>query len=207
LSSYSTVDEVNQFFRNTLKQNRTGFKLDVLVSSSADGLRTGHFVNGSVSGNLDVERVSRSGSSSLYSDSCGDMSDQFNNINISDSSNHGLIKQNGHNSIAMNVDRKGVSRQLLDSDAMSYVRSGSTAGETCALPSERHHCAPHLFYHSKNGCKKVGVSVDTNLSNHGMPTKWVSGRSHHYFEDAKYSDGFSGSSPHYLGTMLTLLLT
>jgi hypothetical protein len=141
-----------------------------------------------------VERVSW-GSSPLYSDSCGDMSDQFNNINISDSSNHSLIKQNGHNSIAVNVYRKGVSRQLLDSNATSYVRSVSTTGETSASPSQRHHYAPHLFYHSENCCKKVDVSDDTNLSNHGMPTKWVSHRYHHSFEDAKYSDGFSGSSP------------
>jgi hypothetical protein len=176
-----------------LKQNRTGFKPDVLLSSSGDGLRTGHFVNDSVSGNIGVKRVTQ-GSSPLYNDSCRDMSDQFNNINISDSSNHALIKQNGHNSILVKVDRKSVLRQLLDSDAMSYVCSGSTIGETCALPSERHHFAPHLFFHSENCCKKVHVSDDTNLSNHGMPTKWVSGRSHHSFEDVKYSDGFSGSS-------------
>jgi hypothetical protein len=109
LSSCSTVDEVNQFFRNTLKQNHTGFKPDILISSFGDGLRTSHFVNGLVSGNLDVERVSW-GNSPLYSDSYGDMADKFNNINISNSSNHSMIKQNGHNSIALNVNRKGVSR-------------------------------------------------------------------------------------------------
>jgi hypothetical protein len=199
---------VVQFFRNTLKQNRTRFRPDVLVSFSGDDLRTGHFVNYSVSGSLDVERISQR-SSPLYNNSCGDMSNQFNNINISDSNNnHDLIRQNVHNFVAENVDLKVVSRKLLNSDALSYVRSGSSSKrngsgfreasmtcETCALPSERHHCALHLSYHSEN-CKKVHVSDKTNLSNHGiMPTKWVSTISHHSFEDAKYSDGFLGSSP------------
>jgi hypothetical protein len=195
---------VVQFFRNTLKRNHTRFRPDALVSSFGDDLRTGHFVNYSVSGSLDMERVGQH-NSPLYNDSCGDMSDQFNNINILDSSNHDLIKKNGHNSVAENVDQKVVSRKLLNSDAPSYVSSGSSSMrngggfreasmtcETCALPYERHHCALHLSYHSE---KKADASDKTNLSNHGMPTKWVSARSHHSFEDAKYSDGFSRSSP------------
>jgi hypothetical protein len=195
---------VVQFFRNTLKQNRTRFMPNVLVSSSGDDIRTSHFVNYYVLGSLDVERVGQH-SSPLYNNSYGDMSNQFNNINISDSNNHDLIKQNGHNSIAKNMDLKVVSRKMLNSDAPSYVSSGSSSMsngggfreasmtcETCALPYERQHCTLHLSYHSE---KKVDVNDKTNLSNHGMPTKWVSARSHHSYEDAKYSDGFSGSSP------------
>jgi hypothetical protein len=201
---------VNQFFRNTLKRNHTGFRPDVLVTSSGDGPRTNHFVNDSVSENLDVERVDQ-GNSPVYNNSYCDISDHFNNIEVSDSNNHGLIKQNGQNSMAENGDLNAVSRPLLDSDAMSSASfdspsmgsggglcEASIASETCALPSERHDCAPNLCYHLENG-KKVDLSDDTNLSNHGMPTKRVSGRPHDSFEDAKYSNGFSGSSPPLFG--------
>ncbi|KAK3135980.1 hypothetical protein QOZ80_5BG0426170 [Eleusine coracana subsp. coracana] len=198
LPKCSTVSEVNQFFKNTLNRNCTGSRPDVLVSSPSGGLRTDHFASDSVSGDLDVERVSQD-SSPLCSNSNGDLSDQFNNINISDSNYHGLVKQNEH------------TRGLLDSDATSYVSTdspsmkngggfceASTATGTCALPSERHHYAPHTFYHPGNS-KKFDGSNGTNLSNHEMPSNRVSGRSHHSFEDAKHSNGFSGSSPPFFG--------
>jgi hypothetical protein len=50
----STVIEVNQFFRNTLKRNCTGLRPDISVSSSDDGLITDHATNDSLSLGLNV---------------------------------------------------------------------------------------------------------------------------------------------------------
>ncbi|KAJ1264690.1 hypothetical protein BS78_08G019800 [Paspalum vaginatum] len=196
----STVNEVNQFFRNTLKRNRTGLRPDVLVGSSDDGIAT----NDSLSLSLDVERVNK-GSSPSYNNSCSDLSSHFSNINIADSNNLGSIKQKQCNSMVGNKEIKSVSGGLLGNDATSHAttdsvsaRSGGdfyealpTASET--LPSER-RSAPHHFYHLENG-KKADVRDDTDPSHHGIPEKRVTGRSHHSFEDAKYHNEFSGSFP------------
>ncbi|XP_062182543.1 uncharacterized protein LOC133886747 isoform X2 [Phragmites australis] len=202
----STVNEVNQFFRNTLKRNCTGLRPDVLVSSSDDNLMTDHGTNDSVSWNLDVERVNN-GSSPLYSNSCGNLSNQFSDINFSGSNDHGSKKQKECNYMAEHKEIKSVSGGLLDIDATSHATTDSvsmrnggdfceaspTASETCTLPSGRRYGAPHLFYQSENG-KKVDVTDDTNLSHRGMSTKRFTGRYHHSFEDAKYRNEFSESS-------------
>ncbi|XP_062202180.1 uncharacterized protein LOC133904707 [Phragmites australis] len=202
----STVNEVNQFFRNTLKRNRTGLRPDVLVSSSDDGLMIDHVTNDSVSRDLDVERVNK-GSSPLYSNSCGDLSNQFSNINISGSNDHGSKKQKECNYMAEHKEISCVSGRLLDSDATSHITTDSvsmrnggdsfeaslTASETCTLPSRRPYCAPHHFYQSENG-KKANVRDDTNPSHNGMSTKRFTSRSQHSFEDAKYRNEFSESS-------------
>ena len=88
-----TVNEVNQFFSNTLKRNHTGFRPDVLVSSFDDGILTYHATNDSLSLGLDRRRVNNS-SSPLYSNRCGDLSYQFNNI-LKDLT--GDFKTNFHN--------------------------------------------------------------------------------------------------------------
>uniref|UniRef100_A0A0A9CHJ5 PAP/OAS1 substrate-binding-related domain-containing protein n=1 Tax=Arundo donax TaxID=35708 RepID=A0A0A9CHJ5_ARUDO len=204
--AYSTVNEVNQFFRNTLKRNHTGLRPDVLVSSSDDGLMTDHGTNDSVSQNLDVERINN-GVSPLYSNSCGDLSNQFSNIDISGSNDHGLITKRECNHMAEHKQIQSVSGGLLDGHAANCATSDSistrnggdfceaspTTSEICTLPSERRYCAPHRFYQSKNG-KKFDVRDDTDQSHHGMSTKWFTRRSHHSFEDAKFRNEFSESS-------------
>ncbi|CAM0152456.1 unnamed protein product [Urochloa decumbens] len=180
----STVDEVNQFFRNTLKRNHTGSRPDVLVSSSDDGVLTDH-----------------------ATDSYGDLPSQFSHIDISDSNNHGSIKQKQCNSVAEHKEIESVSGGLIDSDSRGHATTDSgtmrnggdfyegspTASETCTLPSGR-RCAPHQFYQSENG-KKVDVRDDTDLPHRGMPAKQFTNRSHHSFEGAKYHNEFSGSFP------------
>lgn len=69
MPSCLTVGEVNQFFRNTLKRNRTGLRPDVLVVSS--DLVT----NDPVSSDLDVERVNNV----APNNSCDVLSNQLNN--------------------------------------------------------------------------------------------------------------------------------
>jgi hypothetical protein len=199
----STVIEVNQFFRNTLKRNCTGLRPDISVSSSDDGLITDHATNDSLSLGLNVEKVNKR-SSPLYSNSYGDLSSQFSNIDISDSNNHGLVEQKQCNSMAGHKEIKSVSSGLLDSDATDHtttdsgsVRNGGdlyeaspTARETCTLASGR-CCAPHQFYQSEGG-KKDDVRDDTDLPHNGMPTKHFTDRSHHSFEDTKYHNEFLG---------------
>ncbi|ONM42261.1 PAP/OAS1 substrate-binding domain superfamily [Zea mays] len=195
-----TVDEVNQFFGNTLKRNRIGFRQDVLVSSSDDGTLTYHATNGSLSLGLDCKRVNNC-SAPLYSNPCGDFSYRFNNINISDSINHDdSIKQKQCNSIAGEKAIKSISDGLLDSEGSSHastddsvsVRNSGDFYEalTTISPSGRRY-APHQFYQLENG--KVVVRHNTNMSHHGMPTKQFTSRSYHSFEDAKYHNEFSGS--------------
>ncbi|RLM58489.1 uncharacterized protein C2845_PM18G13840 [Panicum miliaceum] len=199
----SIVNEVNQFFRNTLKRNCTGLRPDISVSSSDDGLITDHATNDSLSLGLNVEKVNKR-NSPLYSNSYGDLSSQFSNIDISDSNNHGLVEQKQCNSMAGHKEIKSVSSGLLDSDATDHtttdsgsVRNGGnlyeaspTARETCTLASVR-CCAPHQFYQSEGG-KKDDVRDDTDLPHNGMPTKHFTDRSHHSFEDAKYHNEFLG---------------
>ncbi|CAD6258688.1 unnamed protein product [Miscanthus lutarioriparius] len=129
------VSEVNQFFRNTLKRNRTGLRPDVWVSSS--DLVT----NDPVSSVLDAERVNKV----TPNNSCDVLSNQLSNINISDSNNHGPVKQKECNSMADHKEIKSVSWGLLDSDATSHTATDSggdfseaspTPSETCTLQSE-----------------------------------------------------------------------
>jgi hypothetical protein len=199
----STVNEVNQFFRNTLKRNRTGLRPDVLVSSSDDGLMSDHATNGSLSLGLNVESIKCS--SPLHSNSCGDLSSQFSRIDISDSNNHGSIKQKQCNSMAGHKEIVSVSGGLIGTNATDYattdsgtVRNGGdsyevsqVASETCTLPSGR-RCAPHHFYQSKN-VKNVDVRNDTDLPYHGMSANQFT--DNHSFEGAKYHNEFSRSFP------------
>ncbi|RLM98151.1 uncharacterized protein C2845_PM06G15750 [Panicum miliaceum] len=190
-------------FLNTLKRNCTGLRPDISVSSSDDGLITDHATNDSLSLGLNVGKVNKR-SSPLYSNSYGDLSSQFSNIDISDSNNHGLVEQKQCNSMAGHKEIKSVSSGLLDSDATDHtttdsgsVRNGGdlyeaspTARETCTLASVR-CCAPHQFYQSVGG-KKDDVRDNTDLPHNGMPTKHFTDRSHHSFEDAKYHNEFLG---------------
>ncbi|TKW07556.1 hypothetical protein SEVIR_7G314875v4 [Setaria viridis] len=201
----STVNEVNQFFRNTLKRNCTGLRLDVLVSSSDDDLLSDHATNDSLSLSLNVESIK--GSSPLYSNSCGDLSSQFSHIDTSDSNNHGSIKQKQCNSVAGHKEIVSVSGGLIGTNATDYATTDSgterngcdfyeasqIASETCTLPSGR-RCAPHQFYQSENG-KDVDVRDDTDLPHHGMPANQFTGKSYHSFEGAKYHNVFSRSFP------------
>uniref|UniRef100_A0ACD5YII6 Uncharacterized protein n=1 Tax=Avena sativa TaxID=4498 RepID=A0ACD5YII6_AVESA len=84
----SVVDEVNQFFRSTLKRNHSRVRPDVHDSA--------------VNLNIDTDN---NGCSPLYSNSFDDLSDQFNSISISDSSNHGSLKQEEHNSQAEHQEK------------------------------------------------------------------------------------------------------
>ncbi|XP_062198371.1 uncharacterized protein LOC133901096 isoform X2 [Phragmites australis] len=198
----STVNEVNQFFRNTLKRNRTGLRPDVLVSSS-DGLITDHVTSDSMSLDFNVERVNMGCSPLSYSNHCGDLSNQFNNISISCSNIHGTIKQKERNSMAAQKEIKFVSGGLPDSDSTNHTTTNSvsmrndgdlceaspTTIETCTLPSGRGNRAPHFFYQSENG-KKVDLKDDTNPSHCGVSTKRFAGRSPHSFEVAKHHNDF-----------------
>jgi hypothetical protein len=172
-----TVGEVNQFFRNTLKRNRTGLRPDVLVVSS--DLVT----NDPVSSDLDVERVNNV----APNNSCDVLSNQLSNINISDSNNHGSIKQKECNSMADHKEIKSVSLGLLDSDATNHattdsvsIRGGGNFSEASPVPSET------STLQSETG-KKVDVRNDTTPSYYGVSAKQFTGRSHHYIEDTKHN--------------------
>ncbi|AQK57012.1 PAP/OAS1 substrate-binding domain superfamily [Zea mays] len=172
-----TVGEVNQFFRNTLKRNRTGLRPDVLVVSS--DLVT----NDPVSSDLDVERVNNV----APNNSCDVLSNQLSNINISDSNNHGSIKQKECNSMADHKETKSVSLGLLDSDATNHattdslsIRGGGNFSEASPVPSET------STLQSETG-KKVDVRNDTTPSYYGVSAKQFTGRSHHYIEDTKHN--------------------
>ena len=177
MPSCLTVSEVNQFFRNTLKRNRTGLRPDVWVSSS--DLVT----NDPVSSVLDVERVNKV----TPNNSCDVLSNQLSNINISDSNNHGPVKQKECNSMADHKEIKSVSWGLLDSDATSHtatdsvsLRGGGDFSEASPTPSET------CTLQSETG-KKVYVRNDTIPSYHGVSAKQFPGRSHHYIDDAKHN--------------------
>ncbi|KAL6597496.1 hypothetical protein ACP70R_046936 [Stipagrostis hirtigluma subsp. patula] len=166
----STVSEVNQFFRNTLKRNRTGVRPDVLVSP-CDGLLTDN------------------------SNYRGDLSSQLNNISISCSNTHGSIKQKECNSMGEQTELKYASKGLPGGDATNYtgthsVRMGNDDDFYEASPSGRAYHAPHLSCQSENG-KKTDVKDDTNKPQHEVPEKWFAGRSRHSFDDAKYHNEFS----------------
>ncbi|XP_066339064.1 uncharacterized protein [Miscanthus floridulus] len=166
------VSEVNQFFRNTLKRNRTGLRPDVWVSSS--DLVT----NDPVSSVLDVERVNKV----TPNNSCNVLSNQLSNINISDSNNHGPVKQKECNSMADHKEIKSVSWGLLDSDATSHTATDSGGDFSEASPTPSETCT----LQSETG-KKVDVRNDTIPSYHGVSAKQFTGRSHHYIDDAKHN--------------------
>ena len=88
----SVVDEVNQFFRSTLKRNHSMVRPD--VQDTAVNLNTGG---------------DNKGCSPLHGDYFGNLSDQFNSISISDSSHHGFLKQEEHYSRAEHQEMKSAS--------------------------------------------------------------------------------------------------
>uniref|UniRef100_A0ACD5Y4J1 Uncharacterized protein n=1 Tax=Avena sativa TaxID=4498 RepID=A0ACD5Y4J1_AVESA len=102
----SVVDEVNQFFRSTLKRNRSRVRPDVQDSAVY----------------LNIDR-DNNGYSPLYSNSFDDLSDQFNSISISDSSNHGSLKQEEHNSEAEHQEKSA--SHLVTNPSIS-VRNGKS---------------------------------------------------------------------------------
>uniref|UniRef100_A0A0E0F1T9 Uncharacterized protein n=1 Tax=Oryza meridionalis TaxID=40149 RepID=A0A0E0F1T9_9ORYZ len=181
-----TVDEVNQFFRNTLKRHCSRVRPDVQE----------------IALDFNGERADND-SSPLYSNnSFGDLSDEFNNISISDSSNHGSLRQNGWNYVAENKERKSVSGGWLASKATNPAATNSTGmtngSDSCepaspsitgahSLPSEEGHDALDLFNESESGTK-AGIKYDTNPSHHGMSTVSYAGRSHQSFEEVDNDD-------------------
>ncbi|KAG8093499.1 hypothetical protein GUJ93_ZPchr0012g22049 [Zizania palustris] len=184
----STVDEVNQFFRNTLKRHCTRTRPDVQETAL----------------DFDIERADND-CSPLYSNSFGDLSDQFNNISISDSSNHdnGSLKQKGWNYMVEQNKRKSVSGGWLASNATNPVasnltgkRNGSNSCEpvpisttgACTLPSEEGQDVPDLFFNESENGKKAGIKYDTNLSPHGMSTIGYTSRTYQSFEGVDDDD-------------------
>ncbi|BAF27424.1 uncharacterized protein [Oryza sativa Japonica Group] len=181
-----TMDEVNQFFRNTLKRHCSRVRPDVQE----------------IALDFNGERADND-SSPLYSNnSFGDLSDEFNNISISDSSNHGSLRQNGWNYVAENKERKSVSGGLLASKATNPAATNSTGmtngSDSCepaspsitgahSLPSEEGHDALDLFNESESGTK-AGIKYGTNPSHHGMSTVSYAGRSHQSFEEVDNDD-------------------
>ncbi|XP_044950101.1 uncharacterized protein LOC123399781 isoform X4 [Hordeum vulgare subsp. vulgare] len=92
----SIVDEVNQFFRSTLKRNRSRVRPDVQGTAV----------------NLNIERDNK-GCSPVHSNSCEDLSYQLSSINISD--NHGSLKQEEHSSSAEHQEMKSASHLVTSS--------------------------------------------------------------------------------------------
>ncbi|KAL5205508.1 hypothetical protein ABZP36_033717 [Zizania latifolia] len=189
----STVDEVNQFFRNTLKRHCTRVRPDVQE----------------IALDFDVERANNDCLPLYSSNSFGDLSDQFNNISISDSSNHGSLKQKGWNYMAEQNERKSVSGGCLARKATNPVKTNSTgmrngsdscvpattsSTRACTLPSKEGHNTPDHFNESENG-KKAGIKYDTKLSPHGMSTIGYTSRSHQSFEEVDDDDGDPGPCP------------
>lgn len=151
--------------------------------------------NDPVSPGLDVERVKSS---------CDILSNQFSNINISDSNNHGSIKQKECNSMAEHKEIKYISWGLLDSYATSHAATDSVSMrggdlfEASPTPSET------CNLHSENGT--VDVRNDTIPPYHGMSAKQYTGRSDHYFEDAKHNAySYSAGLADGLGTSNSVL--
>ncbi|KAG8089262.1 hypothetical protein GUJ93_ZPchr0011g28668 [Zizania palustris] len=185
----STVDEVNQFFRNTLKRHCTRVRPDVQE----------------IALDFDVERTDNDCSPLYSSNTFGDLSDRFNNISISvsDSSNHRSLKQKGWNYMAEQNERKSVSGGWLASKATNPVTTNLTGmrnvsdscelaptstTRACTLPSEEGHGTPDLFNQPENG-KKAGIKYDANLSPHEMSAIGYTGRSHQSFEEVDDDGG------------------
>uniref|UniRef100_A0A0D9XNC9 PAP-associated domain-containing protein n=1 Tax=Leersia perrieri TaxID=77586 RepID=A0A0D9XNC9_9ORYZ len=171
----STVDEVNQFFRNTLRRHCTRVRPDVQEII--------------LDFNAETERADNDCSPLYNNNSFGDLSDQFNNISISDSSNHGSLKQKGWNYMAEYKESKTTNPET------SISTGGSDSCEpvpplitgACSLPSEEGHGAPDLFNESENGMK-AGIKHDTNSSHNGTSTTGYTGRSHQSFEEVDDDD-------------------
>lgn len=102
----SIVDEVNQFFRSTLKRNRSRVRPDVQDTAV----------------NLNIERDNKC-CSPLHSNSCDDLSHQLSSINISD--NNGSLKQEEHSSRAEHQEMKSASH-LVTSSSVSMSNGMST---------------------------------------------------------------------------------
>ncbi|KAF0916576.1 hypothetical protein E2562_007651 [Oryza meyeriana var. granulata] len=183
----STVDEVNQFFRNTLKRHCTRVRPDVQE----------------IALEINAERTDNDSSPLYNNNSFGDLSDQFNNISISDSSNHGSLKQNRSNYMVEHEERMSGSGGWLASKSTNPATTNSTGmingsdsyepaspsmTGACCLPSEEGHDASDLFNESESGTKD-GIKYDANPSLRGMPTMGYSGRSHQSFEEVDDDDG------------------
>ena len=156
----SAVPEVNQFFRNTLKRNHTMVRPDVQ----------------DIAVDFNVERDNMD-SSPLHSNSFSDLSDQFNNISISDL-NNGSLKEKEQNPMVEHEEMKSVSNPVTSSISM---RDGSDLCEAAPstseiLPSRNAHYAQHLLHEPGNA--KGGVNYDTNPSHHGMTSKRCTGNMH-----------------------------
>lgn len=153
----SAVPEVNQFFRNTLKRNHTMVRPDVQ----------------DIALDFNVERDNKD-SSPLYSNSFGDLSDQFNNISISDLNNHESLKAKEQNLMVEHGEMKSVNpvtSSISTRDASDLCEAAPSTSEI--LPSWKAHYAPHLSYEPGNG--KGGVNYDRNPSHHGMASKGCTG--------------------------------
>uniref|UniRef100_A0A0D9XW75 Uncharacterized protein n=1 Tax=Leersia perrieri TaxID=77586 RepID=A0A0D9XW75_9ORYZ len=174
----STVDEVNQFFRNTLRRHCTRIRPDVQEII--------------LDFNAETERADNDCSPLYNNNSFGDLSDQFNNISISDSSNHGSLKQNGWNYMVEYKESKTTNPETSISTGMM---NGSDSCEpvpplitgACSLPSEEGHDAPDLFNESESGMK-AGIKHDTYPSHNGTSTTGYTGRSHQSFEEVDDDD-------------------
>ncbi|XP_037433754.1 uncharacterized protein LOC119300955 isoform X1 [Triticum dicoccoides] len=114
----SIVDEVNQFFRSTLKRNLGRVRPDVQGTAV----------------NLNIERDNK-GYPPLHSNPCEDLSYQLSSINISD--NHGSLKQEEHSSSGEHQEMKSASH-LVTSSLVSVSNGMSTKvykevdGDRCA---------------------------------------------------------------------------
>ncbi|XP_037440498.1 uncharacterized protein LOC119308472 isoform X1 [Triticum dicoccoides] len=102
----SIVDEVNQFFRSTLKRNLGRVRPDVQGTAV----------------NLNIERDNK-GYPPLHSNPCEDLSYQLSSINISD--NHGFLKQEEHSSSGEHQEMKSASH-LVTSSLVSVSNGMST---------------------------------------------------------------------------------
>ncbi|CAM0874473.1 unnamed protein product [Alopecurus aequalis] len=156
----SAVPEVNQFFRSTLKRNHTMVRPDVQ----------------DITLDFNVERDSMD-FSPLHSNSFGDLSDQFNNISISDL-NNGSLKENEQNPMVEHEEMKSVSNPVTSSTSMRDTSDLCEAAASTSdfFTSRNAHYAPHLLHEPGNG--KGGVNYDTNPSHHGMTSKRCTGNMH-----------------------------
>uniref|UniRef100_J3N5H6 Uncharacterized protein n=1 Tax=Oryza brachyantha TaxID=4533 RepID=J3N5H6_ORYBR len=173
------MDEVNQFFKNTLKRHCTR------VRKSVSGFLWG----------FKAERTNNDCSPLYNNNSFGDLSNQFHSINISYSSNYGSLKQNGSNYMVEKNERKSISGGWLASKTTNFVTTNSTGmtngSDSCEpssqsitgaynLLSKEIHDAPYLFNESESGMID-GIMYGTNLSHHGG--------FHQSFEEVDDDDG------------------
>jgi hypothetical protein len=133
-----------------------------------------------------VERINKGSSPN---NSCDVLCNQFSYIKISDSNNHGSVKQKECNSMAEYKGIKSVSWGSPDSDATSHtttdsvsIRNGGDFSDvspspsgTCTMQSRRDHCAQHLLFQSENS-KRVDVRDTTEyhkeFSGSSPPQPW-----------------------------------